>query len=137
MSVDSSKLVKAYIAMRDARAKLLSEYEDKDKEIETQMETIEAELLATCKDIGADSIKTEFGTVTRSVKERYWATDWHEVYDFIRDNSCPEILEKRIHQGNYKALMADSPELAIPGVQVSREFSVTVRRASKASSTNQ
>ena len=130
MNVDSAKLVKAYIAMRDARAKLEAEFNDKDNEIKAQMESIEAELLETCKDIGADSIKTEFGTVTRSVKERYWATDWHEVYDFIRSNNCPEILEKRLHQGNYKAMLAEHPEEAIPGVQVAREFSVTVRRSS-------
>lgn len=130
MSMDSAKLVKAYIAMRDSRTKLEAEFNDKDNEIKAQMEAIEAELLETCKDIGADSIKTEFGTVTRSVKERYWATDWHEVYDFIRDKNCPEILEKRLHQGNYKALLSDNPDIAIPGVQVAREFSVTVRRAS-------
>jgi hypothetical protein len=130
MNVDSAKLVKAYIAMRDARAKLEAEFNDKDNEIKAQMESIEAELLETCKDIGADSIKTEFGTVTRSVKERYWATDWHEVYDFIRANECPEILEKRLHQGNYKAMLLEHPEEAIPGVQVAREFSVTVRRSS-------
>jgi hypothetical protein len=131
MSVDTSKLVKAYVAMRDARKDLLNDFEIKDNEIKEQMEAIEAELLETCKAIGADSIKTEFGTVMRSVKQRYWPTDWHEVYAFIRENNCPEILEKRLSQSNYKAIVEESPELAIPGVQVHREFSVTVRRSSK------
>lgn len=131
MSVDTAKLVQAYIKMRDARKELLNDYETKDNEIKAQMETIEATLLETCKEVGADSIKTEFGTIIRSVKERYWPTDWHEIYTFIAEHNCPELLEKRLSQTNYKALIAEQPELAIPGVQVSREFSVTVRRSSK------
>ena len=91
MSWSASSLADIYIKIRDAREKLKSEYEDKDKELEEQMELIETRLLEICKEQGADSLRTQAGTVMRRVATRYWTNDWDSMYNFIKQNDAVEI----------------------------------------------
>ena len=127
--MDATKLVKVYIKMRDAKAALEHEYEEKINALNEQMSTIESELLEICKSTGQDGGKTPFGSFTRTVKTRYWTTDWDSMYTFIRDNSMPELLEKRIHQGNFKEFLEENPGKMPAGVNVDSKYSVTVRRS--------
>jgi len=76
----ANKLVKIYLKIRDKRAELSKE----DSALEEQQNIIEAELLNICKETGADGLRTEFGTVTRSVKKRFWTSDWSSFYDFVK-----------------------------------------------------
>jgi hypothetical protein len=49
----------------------------------------------------------------------------------VFDNEALELLEKRIHQGNFKQFMADNESDGLPpGVSVMREYGITVRKAS-------
>jgi len=42
-----------------------------------------------------------------------------------------DCLERRIHQGNFKQFMAEHEQDGLPpGVNVMREYAITVRRAS-------
>ena len=94
--VKADRLVKAFISMRDKRAELSREYENADKKIETQMEMVESELMKLCKEVGADSLRTEFGNVYKSVKTTYETSDWDNLYKFIVENNVPQILHRRI-----------------------------------------
>ena len=138
MSWSASKLAAVYIKIRDNREKLKSEYEEKDKELEEQMEVIEARLLEICKEQGADSLRTPAGTVMRRVATRYWTNDWDTMYNFIRENDAHGLLERRIHQGNFKQFMSEHEGDGLPpGVNVMREFAVTVRKPSANLSTSE
>ena len=99
------------------------------KELNTQLETIEGELLEICKATGQDGGKTEFGSFSRTVKSRYWTSDWDSMYSFIREHNAPELLEKRIHQGNFKEFLSANPELLPAGLNVDSKYSITVRRS--------
>lgn len=127
ISVD--KLVTAYIKMRDKRASLLREYEAEDEEIKSQMEVVESKLLELCKSIGADSLKTKHGTVIRTVKTRYWTSDWNSMHKFVMENNMPELLEKRISQTTMKQLLDENPDMMPPGMNVDSRYSVTIRRS--------
>ena len=129
--MDASKLVKAYIKMRDAHEALAREYETKLSEISDQMEVVEQELLTICKDTGQDGGKTPFGSFSRTVKTRYWTSDWDNMYTFIREHDAPELLERRIHQGNFKEFMTEHPDVMPIGLNSDSKYSITVRRASK------
>lgn len=129
MDTDTDKLVHIYIKMRDARKGLLSDYERKDKEIEEQMDLISSELLAICKTTNADSIKTKHGTVIRSIKERFWTSDFGALYETILKYKAPELLEKRVAQANMKQFLEEHPEGHPPGLNVDRQFTVVVRRS--------
>jgi hypothetical protein len=127
ISVD--KLVSVYIKMRDKRSTLLREYEEQDGEIKEQMETLESKLLDLCKSIGADSLKTQHGTVIRTVKTRYWTSDWNSMHKFIMQHNMPDLLEKRISQTVMKQLIEENPDMMPPNLNVDSRYAVTIRRS--------
>ena len=129
--MDADKLVKAYIKIRDAKEKLVREHEEQLKGLTDQMEVIEQELLELCKETGQDGGKTQFGTFTRTVKTRYWTSDWDSMYRFIKEFEVPELLERRISQSNIKEFLASNPGFHPEGLNTDSRYAITVRRASK------
>ena len=123
------KLVSTFIKIRSKREELSKEYEGKDQELKEQQDLIKREMLELCKYIGADSIRTPAGTITRTVKKRYFTSDWESLYEFIKEHDCPDIFEKRIHQGNLIKLTEDDPNLLPKGVSLNSEYAVTIRRS--------
>jgi hypothetical protein len=121
-------LVSAYINIRDAKDRLNKELEGKIKELDEQLSLVEAELIKSCQDIGANSIRTEHGTAMMGLKSRYWTNDWESFYRIVKDNSAFELLEKRIHQTNMKSFLDENPDLFPEGLNIEREYKITVRR---------
>jgi hypothetical protein len=129
--LNTTELVSAYIALRGERAKLKSKYEEDDANLVKDMEQLEQAMLAICNQIGADSIKTEHGTLMRRVNERYYCTDWDNFKNYVQENDAIDLLERRIHQGNFKQHMEEIKDDGLPpGVNVMREYGITVRKAS-------
>ena len=127
--ITTDKIIKIYIKMRDKRAELKKEWFKKDVEIETQMKVLTQTLLDTMKNAGSDSLKTEFGSVRRTIKTRLTTTDWESMYQFILKHNAPYLLEQRLHQTNLNEFLAQHPDEFPMGVNSSSEFSVTVTRA--------
>jgi len=127
--MDAAKLVQVYVKIRDARDAMVREHEKKLAELQQQLDTVEAELLEICKSTGQDGGKTAFGSFSRTIKTRYWTNDWESMYQFIREHDAPELLEKRIHQGNFKSFLEDNPDKLPAGTNVDSKYSITVRRA--------
>ena len=131
-TVNTEQLVEAFIAIRDQRERLLHEYEAADKALKAESAQIEMALLNVCNSINADSIKTSHGTVMRKLNERFFCQDWDNFYKFVLDNEAVQLLERRIHQGNFKEFMKDHEGDGLPpGVNVMREYGVSVRKNSK------
>jgi len=122
------KVTQAYIKMRDKRAQLKQEYELQDDKIKEQMDMLEEKMLDMCKSMKADSIKTKFGTIVRSIKSRYWTNDWDSTYAFIKEHNAFGLLEKRLHQTNLKQFLTENPDLLPMGLNVENEYTVLVRR---------
>ena len=125
------ELVKIYLTIRNEREKLKSSWEVKDGELEQEMKLLEQSMLTVCNDTNASSIRTESGTVIRSLKERFTTNDWDNFKKFVLDNEAIDLLERRIHQGNFKEFMAEHQGEGLPpGVNVMREFTIVVRKPS-------
>jgi hypothetical protein len=129
MPADANKLVQVYIKIRDAKEIKKKEMEDEISALDAQLDAVEQELLELCKTTGQDGGKTQFGSFTRSVKTRYWTSDWDSMYKFIREHDVPEILERRIHQGNFVDMLQEHPNIMPAGVNVESKYSITVRRS--------
>lgn len=127
-TIPTDRLVKAYVKIRDARKELSDAYEKQDSELRESLDTIEAQLLEACKAIGADSIRTPYGTLSRTVKKRYWTNDWHSFYTFLKEHEALELLEKRVSQTNMATFLQENPDLHPPGLNVDSRYSVVVRR---------
>jgi hypothetical protein len=123
------ELVKIYLTIRGERERILHEYEAQDKELKNEMALIEQSMLAICNDTNADSIKTQNGTVIRRMSERFYCSDWANFADFVLQNQAVELLERRIHQGNFREFMAEHADEGLPpGVNVMKELGITVRK---------
>jgi len=127
-TVNVEQLVKAYIKMRDARQQLLREFDEADAKIKQQQDVVQQALLELCKETGTDGLKTSAGTVTRTVKTRYWTSDWNSMKNFIKENDAFELLEQRVHQTNMKSFLEDNPNLMPPGMNIDSRYAITVRR---------
>jgi hypothetical protein len=131
-TVNTEQLVEAFIAIRDQRERLLREFEAADKALKDESTQIEAALLDICNSVNADSIKTGHGTVMRKLNERFFCQDWDNFYKFVLDNEAPHLLERRIHQSNFREFLNGHEDDGLPpGINVMREFGVTVRKNSK------
>ena len=126
------ELVKVYLTIRNEREKIKADWEVRDGELEQEMKLLEASMLTVCNDTNASSIRTESGTVIRSLKERFTTNDWDNFKKFILENQAVDLLERRIHQGNFKEFIAEHKDEGLPpGVNVMREFTIVVRKPSK------
>jgi len=129
MDATADKLVKAYIKMRDFRSQLKSQYEEQDGTIKEQMELVESQLLDLCKTTGVDSLRTKFGTVSRTVQTRYWPGDWEAMHKFIMENNAPDLLERRISQIQMREFIKENPDAMPIGLNVDNRYTVSVRRS--------
>jgi len=123
------ELVKIYLTIRNERDKLEGEWKSKLKEIEGEMSILSQQMLAVCNESNATSIKTNQGTVIKKLNERYTLSDRSAFDEFVRENDAVELYEARIHQGNFKEFIAEHMNDGLPpGVNVMREFTVSVRK---------
>lgn len=130
--MNMEELVGAFLAIRKERERLVAEFEAADNALKRDMKELEVFMLLFCNEMNANSINTAYGTVIRKLDERYFCSDWGNFYNFIRDTNAPELLEKRIHQKNFKTFLEDHKDDGLPpGVNLMREYGVTVRKSVK------
>ena len=129
VEIPLEKLTRVYIKMREKKAEVAHEMEDKIDKIDSDMKAVKSAILQHMKDIGAESLKTSAGVVYRTVRTTYATSDWESMNKFILEHSVPEVLEKRIHQTNMKAFLEENPELIPAGLNANSEYSVTIRRS--------
>jgi len=131
---NAEELVKTYLTIRRQRETLKAEYESQDSDLKRDMEQLEAALLDICNTTNVNGLRTQHGTVTRQVKDRFFCTDWDNFKKFVETEGSIDLLERRIHQRNFKEFMSEREGEGLPpGVNVLREFDIVVRKASSTS----
>lgn len=123
------KWTRIYIKMREKKAELSHELEEKIAKVDRDMQTIKTAILDHMKEIGAESLRTEAGLVYRTVKTKYATSDWGSMNKFILEHGVPELLVKSINQANMKAFLEEHPDLLPPGLNANAEYSVTIKRS--------
>jgi hypothetical protein len=123
--VPLEKLTRIYIKMRDKKAELGNQV----VKLENDMGTVKTAILNHMKSLGVESLRTEAGTVYRTVRSQYSTSDWESMGKFILEHGVPELLEKRIQQTNMRAFLEENPDLLPPGLNSNMEYSVTIKRS--------
>jgi len=126
--VPLSKLTKAYIKIRDSRATLKREFDEKNKALLDKQDMIKNALLKYCKDEGVESVRTDEGLVYRTMRKRYWTSDWASMHKFILQHEVPEFFEKRLNQGIVADYLEEHPDELPPGLNVDSEYQIAVRK---------
>lgn len=125
------QLTKVYLKIKAKRDELSAAFKINDGELVKQQDSIKAALLEYCKENKVNSANTDFGTVIRSVKTRYWTSDWESMYGFIIEENVPEFFTKSLHQGNVKTFMEENPDKLPPGLNVDSEYVISIRKPTK------
>jgi hypothetical protein len=128
-TVPLEKLTRIYIKMRDKKAELETELENQVGKLENDMGTVKAAILNHMKSLGVESLRTDAGTVYRTVRTKYSTSDWESMGKFILEHGVPELLEKRIQQTNMRVFLEENPDLLPPGLNSNMEYSVTIKRS--------
>jgi|TARA_R110002126_G_scaffold47983_1_gene134072 hypothetical protein len=127
VKVDS--LVSTYLTIRREREKLAKKYEQEDAVFKEQMDRLEEAMLATCNQIGAETLRTEHGTIIKTLKENYVCGDWDNFKKYIIENDALELLQQRLSQTNFKEFLSTRGEEGLPpGISTMREFKISVRK---------
>lgn len=129
MSVSVERLTKAYLKIKAKRSELSAEFKQADEELSSQQDRIKKALLDYCKDQNVESVKTSEGTFYRSVRTKYWTSDWSSMYKFVIDNNLPEFFTKSLNQTNVKQYLEDNPEKVPAGLNVESEYVISVRKS--------
>jgi hypothetical protein len=122
------KIVQAYIKIRDTKERLYQEYKQKEDELQGQMDVLKHKLIEVSKETGATSFSTPHGIAYRTVKNRYWTSDWESFYTMVQEHNAMGLLEKRIHQTNMKEFLEQNPDLHPPGLNIDSEYEITIQR---------
>ena len=128
MSEDLAKLVRVYKNIRDKRAELSKKFKEEDGALIEKLDVVKKALLDYCNDNNVESVRTSEGLFYRSVKSRYWTSDWESMYKFILDNEVPEFFDKRLNQSNVKQFLEENPDLVPMGLNVDSEYTLSVRK---------
>jgi len=128
MAVSVDKLVNAYTKIRDKRSELTSKYKEEEGKLREQQDKVKLALLEYCKEHEVDSGRTASGVFYRTVKQRYWTSDWESMHKFIMDNKVPEFFEKRLNQTHVRQFIEENPDLIPLGLNVDSEYAISVRK---------
>ena len=123
------ELVKAYLTIRNASDNLYRQYMLKKEELEQEMKQLEIVMLQECDELKVESLRTQSGTITKTVKERFNCSNWDEFKQYILEHGALELLQQRIHDGNFKEYMQGKEGEGLPpGISSDREYRVIVRK---------
>jgi phage host-nuclease inhibitor protein Gam len=126
----AEKLTRVYLKIRDKKAQLSAEFKKQEDDLNQQLDKVKVALLDYCKEHGLESVKTSEGIFYRSVKTRYWTSDWEAMHQFVMEHGVPEFLEKRLNQTNVRSFLEENPDLVPKGLNVDSEYVISVRKKS-------
>ena len=108
----AEKLAKVYVKIRDKRRELAKQ----DEELKEQLDLVAHELLEICKEQGASTIRTQYGTVSRRVTKNFWTSDWDSFYNFIKEHDAFSLMHQRINNTNMSQFLEENPDALPPGL---------------------
>lgn len=120
----ADQLAKVYVKIRDRRREL----EKQAAELKEQQDIIGLELLEICKEQGAQTIRTEFGTVSKRTSKNYWTSDWESFTNFIKEHNAFALLQQRINNTNMVQFLEENPDLLPPGLNADINQTVVITK---------
>jgi hypothetical protein len=120
--VTAEKLTKIYVKIRDKRKELAKQ----DEDLKTQLDMVSGHLLEICKEQGASTIRTEFGTVSRRTTKNYWTSDWDSFFKFIKEHDAFSLMFQRINSANMSQFLEENPDLFPPGLNADTNQTIVI-----------
>jgi ribonuclease HI len=124
-------LAEQYLYYRDLKSQLKQKFEAKEAVLDAELDAITNSLMALCNEQDASSIRTDSGTIIRSIKVRYEPKDWDSMHEFILEHSAPYLLQKRVNESAMKEFLENNPSELPKGLNIVSEYKISVRKPTK------
>jgi hypothetical protein len=121
----------AFLAIRNKISEVQRKADREIKVLEKQKNLIAAEFERVCDKDGVNSINTNSGTIIRSVRHKYWTSDWITFCALMKEHDAFDLVEQRIHQGNTRKFLEENPTIQPRNLNVESSYSITVRKPQK------
>ena len=125
--VNIDRLVKIHAKIK-ARIEAL---DSQVAELEEQRTEVRLAIKDMMKEQNLQTVRTTSGTVSLMTKTRYNTQDWDSFKKFIIEHEVPDLLEKRIAQGNMATFLEENPGVVPPGLNSITEFDIRVTPSRK------
>jgi sugar phosphate isomerase/epimerase len=122
--VNAERLAKIYTKIRAKRLELEKEVSD----LQEQQDLVAKEILELCKEQGAQTMRTTYGTISMRTSKRYWTSDWQSMYDFIKEHDAFALLHQRINTTNMNQFLEENPDLHPPGLNADATQSIVITK---------
>jgi len=119
--------IAAYVKLRDAKAQLKKQHDEKAAGIKEKMDLLEGAILKAFQSTGTESARTASGTAYIKTTTSATIADRDVFLKFVRENDAWEFLENRVNKtavDEYRREHQDVP----PGVNFSAMVTLGVRR---------
>lgn len=126
--MDTDRIARAFINLRDARTALAAEFKAADDALKAKQIMLQGVMLQHLETQKANSVATDSGTIYRQEELTPTGADWGAFYAWVRENDAFDALERRIKKTFIKQYMDDNEGAIPPGVSLFREYVVRVRR---------
>jgi uncharacterized membrane protein YgaE (UPF0421/DUF939 family) len=121
---NAEQLARVYTKIRDKRRDLSKQ----DDALKEQLDIVSQQLLDICKEQGASTIRTEYGTVSRRLTKNFWTTDWASFYQFIKEHDLFNLMQQRINSTNMAQFLEENPDLCPPGLNADMTQTVVITK---------
>ncbi len=126
-SVDN--VIEAYVKVRDQKKELVTLQKQQMAPFNHKLEVLEGFLLNELNQSGAESVRGKNGTAFKVERVSVKIDQWDETLPYIIENGLTHLLEKRLAKSGVIEYIEANGETP-PGVSISRELVVQVRRPS-------
>lgn len=128
MSVETEKLIAAYVNCRDSLDKERKAYKAVEKEHKEDMAAIAEKLMEAANAQGVESFKTKSGTAFKKQGYRISVKDWDEALKYIVKYDLTHMLTKSVTKAAAKEFMDANKNQLPPGLKYEGFVEIQVRR---------
>lgn len=127
-ALDIEAVIGKYVELRDLKAQMKAEFDEKVAPVQTALDTVERVLLAHMQANGSTGVKTKAGTAYVKETTSVTVADWDSFFEFVRSNNAWVMLNKAANKTAVQEYAADRGDLP-PGLNFRVEQTVGIRRA--------
>jgi hypothetical protein len=127
-TVDLAKLSATYIKIREAKLERKHIWEAEEAKFDADLARIEGFMLAHLNTHGMESVRTDGGTFYKQESIKPNIVDDSAFFAWVKENDAFDAMERRVKVGFVKEFAETHEGGLPPGLNVSREWVVRVRR---------
>lgn len=127
--MNADQVIKAYLHLRDKKEQVQDLQKKQLAPLNEQLDKLEAWLLNKLNIDGLTNLKSEAGVAFKQTATSVTCTDWPATLAWIQQHNAWAFLESRVSKSVVQEFMENNGGEAPPGVKVTPEVVVRVRKS--------